>query len=520
MKRFRPLLTTDHWPLATLLCVALACPAQGQGTTGVEPPVASTPAKVQKLADLTNRYRFSEKYTPDDEKAGPGLVGSCRVGLVEVVRDSVDSPQGAPKRSESTRQAIFTERPAEAGGLGGVAAVTRTFERFRAKPEDPSRTMGPRPLEGLTALIRPKQGELPQIISLTEGRQLTDYEYDVAAHEVFVPQLAAILPSQALRVGDTWRIPRKAAQAMLGDPYVLGDTLVGKLSGISKEVDGPRMVASIAIAGKATGPAGDSAVNAEALFTFTPESTLKNFSPRPTFPPRPTEDVIEARGAFTELRLGRMTTGPLPGPGRLRFQSNREVILQRQLGLNAGAVGPARLEKPPEVAEANAWLVHVDPAGHYAFRHPQDMLPPERVQAAAEANTTLLARIRREGRDMLQIEFVPKILAPEDLKKELGEKIDALKMEVIKGAEEWLPEADWPKMRVHRVEAALKVDPKGGAGNASTRIHFDAYLILFGQSASIMAIATTSRDAVAPFRREVEQALKSIQLDPARPSVD
>ncbi len=370
-------------------------------------------------------------------------------------------------------------------------------------------------------MIRPKLGELPSILSLTEGRLLTDYEFEVAARQVYVSQLATLLPTQAVRVGDTWRVPRRAAQAMLGDPFIQSDTLSGKLAEIRKEVEGPRMVATIAITGKATGPGGESAVNAEVVFTFTPESSLKAFtSTKPTFPPRPTEDVIEARGAITELRLGRLTSGPLPGTGRLRFQSNREVILHRQLGLGAGAVAPPKMEKPPEATEANAWLVHVDPTGRYAFRHPQEMLPPERSQVAAEPNTTLLVRTRREGRDMLQVEFVAKTLTPEDLKKELAEKISVLKMEVIKGTEGWLPDEEWPKMRVHRIEAALKVDPKAGAGTASTRIHFDAYLIQFGQSASIMAIATTSRDAAGPFRREVEQALKSIQLDPARPAVD
>ena len=520
MKPFRSFLPATRYPLPALLAAMLSASVLAQGTPGGELPVASTPTKTQKFADLTNRYRFAERYTSDDERTGAGMVGSCRVGLLEVIRDSVDSEQGAPKRTESTRQVIFSERPAENSGPAGVTAVTRTFERYRAKPQDPSKTMGARPFEGLTALIRPKLGELPQILSLTEGRLLTEYEYDVAARQVFIPQLAALLPTQAVRVGDTWRVPRRAAQAMLGDPYVQGDTLVGKLAEIKKEVEGPRMVASISISGKATGPAGDSVVNAEALFTFIPKSSLKEFSTEPSFPPRPTQDVIESAGAITELRLGKMSSGPLPGPGRLRFQSNREVILHRQLGLGAGGVAPPKVEKAPAATEANAWITHVDPGGRYAFRHPEDLLPPERVQAAAEPNTTLLVRTRREGRDMLQVEFVGKTLAPEDLKKELGEKIGVLKLEIIKGAEEWLPEVDWPRMKVHRIEAALKVDPKGGVAAGSTRIHFDAYLILFGQSASVLAIATTSRDAVAPFRKEIEQILKSIQLDPPRPAVD
>ena len=68
-------------------------------------------------------------------------------------------------------------------------------------------------------------------------------------------------------------------------------------------------------------------------------------------------------------------------------------------------------------------------------------------------------------------------------------------------------------MRVHRIDAALKVrDPKATGSIASTRIHFDGYLIQFTQSASILAIASTSRESAAPFREEVEQILKSIQL--------
>ena len=52
----------------------------------------------------------------------------------------------------------------------------------------------------------------------------------------------------------------------------------------------------------------------------------------------------------------------------------------------------------------------------------------------------------------------------------------------------------------------------------TTRVHFDAYLIQFAQNSSILAIATTSKDVVAPYREEVEKILKTIQLDPARPS--
>src|SRR5206468_3780198 len=147
----------------------------------------------------------------------------------------------------------------------------RTFERYRPRPEEPSKAIGVRPLDGLSALIRPRPGELPQVVSLTSGRLLTEYEYEVVARQVFVPQLSSILPAQVVRVGDTWRVARKAAQAMLGDPSVQGDTLVGKLTEVRKEVDGPRLVASIAVTGRVNSPTGDTKINAEALFTFQPD---------------------------------------------------------------------------------------------------------------------------------------------------------------------------------------------------------------------------------------------------------
>ena len=124
---------------------------------------------------------------------------------------------------------------------------------------------------------------------------------------------------------------------------------------------------------------------------------------------------------------------------------------------------------------------------------------------------------------MLQVEFAPKVLAPDALKQRLNARYAQMKADVIPGEELALPEADWPGMKVHRVESAVKLnDARAGAGSPapSTRIHFDGYLIQFGQSASVLAIATTNRDAVAAYRREVEQILKSIQVNPGRPASD
>ena len=63
------------------------------------------------------------------------------------------------------------------------------------------------------------------------------------------------------------------------------------------------------------------------------------------------------------------------------------------------------------------------------------------------------------------MEYFRKALSPDDLKQELIEKYGKMKMEVIKGDEEWLPEADWPKMKVHRIQADIKlIDSGSGAG--------------------------------------------------------
>ena len=511
-------------PLASsiaALALLRAGPAPGQQprSPGEGPAAASasTPSKTQKVADLTPRYRFAERYTVDDKRVGPGVIGPSRVAVLETARDSVESAQGAPRRTESTRQAIYAERPAETGSVGVVVSTARVYEKYLAKPEDASPGAAGRPLEGATLLVRPRLGDPPQVLCLTPGRSLTESEYQAIGRQVYVPHLAMILPAQAVRLGDTWRVPRKGAQALLGDPSIQGDTLVGKLAEVRKEVDGPRMVASIAITGKVAAPGEETTVNAEVLFTFQASTIPREPARKSGMLPLPTGDQVDSPGAVTEVRLASITTGAVTGPGRLRFQSNRELTLHRQLGASAGAAPVPPVAEVPEPDEANSWLSRADPSGHSTFRHPQDFVPPSRAQPPAEAGTTLLYRAGRDGRDMFQLKYSDKVLAPEDLRKEMAERYQALKMEVLNGEELWLPEADWPGMKVHRIDAAVKmVDPKAVRSIGSTRVHFDGYLIQFPRAASILVIASTSKEAVAPFRTEVERVLRSIKIDPGR----
>jgi hypothetical protein len=197
--------------------------------------------------------------------------------------------------------------------------------------------------------------------------------------------------------------------------------------------------------------------------------------------------------------------------------------MHRQIGLVDGAPLAPKLKMIPDPSVATTWLTHIDPDFKFSLQHPQDLLPPDRSLAIPESKILFLMRNTREGRDMLQVEFVPKSLTPEDLKKVMEEKYQTFKTEILPGNTVWLPEADWvlSKMKVHRIDAEVKLaDPKAATTAGTPRVHFDGYLILFGQSSSIIAISSTTRDAVGPYRKEIEQILKTIKLDPPKPAVN
>ena len=255
----------------------------------------------------------------------------------------------------------------------------------------------------------------------------------------------AFLPSQVVRTGDTWRIPRKGAQALLGDPYLQGEGLIGKLDEIRKEVNGPRMVASITVSGKIAGPAVETTVNAEALFTFPVEAAAQPARKKTLVPAHP--DGRPDRGPGGDHRAeagpGRDRPRARPGPAPVPVEPRADLAPPARRGRGGGP--PPTVASPPDPTEDNSWLSLVEPS-------PADTRSDTRKTCSRPTvrrprprpNTTLLIRTRREGRDMLQVEFSPKTLSPEDLRKELREKYGALKMEVMKGEEAWLPEADWP----------------------------------------------------------------------------
>lgn len=470
------------------------------------PKAAGAEGGARGFADLTHRYRFSEQYTAREGAPGPGLVGAYRVKAHETLKESAGSAEGPPR----ARQFEYTERPVEVSGIGSVTATVRGYEQFASRPED-AQAAGSPLLEGLTVWYRPRRDGLPQLISLS-ARRLREREFELVAHQTFVPGLTSLLPNTALRIGDTWRAPNKAIQALLGEPEVRGDSLVVKFVELRRPTGGGATTQAVfSLAGRIPTAVAETLVNAELLFTFAPAA-----ADRPGEPARKSaedDSLIDARGAITGLKMTCVARGALPESAKeaaRAFRVERQLILERKLG-GTGPVVREALTAAPAANVANSWLTYTDPRGRFSFQHPQELLPPsaDQLPSGANSSSVYLTKGGPDGRDLIQIEVFNDRREPQALKDILKAKWEQSKAEVLTGGEEWLPALDWPGMKVFRVEAALKPSQRGPR---TTRIHFDAYLIQLGDKSSIMAIATTTRIAVPSYRREVEQMLKTIRL--------
>ena len=506
----------------TPVALPLPVPAESAKAAASADPKSVATEESTVVIDLTHRYRFIETYTKVEEKAGPALIGQYQVGIMEVLKDSVETASGKPKESEITRQTIFTERPAEVSSLGVVGATIRNYVRFQVRPDDVVRTPGPRPLDGLTLFYRTRAGESPEILSLSEDRRLREREYEVAARQVFLPSLPAVFPAYPARVGDSWRVTKRAVQALLGEGAIRGDNLVAKFAELRRETKTKRMIAVMTITGRIANPYADTLINARLEFTFDPPAP-----PKPALPgslvaaPSSTtslkpgdESIIEAHGAITELRFARVAKGMLPdaASNRLTYSASQELILSRKLGVEASGGKLLKLFDAPPSTDVNSWVTYTDPSQRFFFHHPQDLVPPERFQLTAIGgeDSIVLVKNRGDGKEMIRIDVFRKSQEPDALQDVLNAEWKRIRAEVLPGPKEWLPAADWPQpMKVYRIEAALKLGAKG------TRMHYDAYLVKVSESVSLMVISTTSRDSVEGFRKDVEKLLKTFRLGPA-----
>jgi hypothetical protein len=484
---------------------AAQAPAEGPALPKAGPD-QGTPDGSTRVLDLAHRYRFAEQYTNREGEAPPGIIAAYRVTATETVKETTDEADAATRPGGTSREIEYVERPAEISGLGAVTSTIRTYNRFRSKPEEPA-PAGGRLLDGLTVWYHPQRDASPLLISL-EGRRLREREYELASRQIYLPGLTALLPTQSVRIGDTWRIPRKAVQALLAEPEVRGDALRGKFLELRRPPVGGGLQAVFTVTGSIQTQVAETRVNSELVFSFAPPQADRA-DPARKGPLVADDSLVDARGAITGLLLARVAQGTLPAPAGSKprkFKVEQQLVLDRRLGGPGPIVRGEVPNSMPAATVANSWLTYLDPQGRFTFQHPQDLLPPGRGQASVDA--LFLTRGGPEGRDLIQIDLFSELRGPDALKEVLKARYAQVQAEVLSGGEEWLPAADWPGMKVFRIEAALKPSSRGPRGQ---RVHFDAYLIQFNDSASAIAIATTTKDAVPGFRREVEQVLRTFR---------
>jgi hypothetical protein len=332
-----------------------------------------------------------------------------------------------------------------------------------------------------------------------------------------MPELGAVLPALAVRVGDRWSISKAGMKALLGMPPARGEPLTAELLEIRHAAKGPNWEAVIGIKGRVSLPIGNTAANARVVFSFAPPAP--NDPPGPK--PRDDEGTMTARGAIVDLRMGSVTTAPLPGEnGRFRQTTTRELVLARQ-------VAPTGLtltipEVPPTPNEANSWLTFDDPKGKFHFRYPQDF----RTGSPSDGYTVDLFRPRPNGDpDTLQLRLQFKTgdaqadrmnRDPDFFHQTLKAEWKESKFDVLQGPLGWLPDAEWApsKMKVYRVEVALR--GSGVSNKKDQRVHSDYYLVLFTRDESLAVTAMTAQDPPIGYRKLVESIIRTFQFGPSK----
>jgi hypothetical protein len=471
-------------------------------------PQAKDENSPKTLNDLTTRFRLHEKYVVDDaRKPSRGEISQYRVGVKETFRTSAEQPQGAPQRAEAGRRMIYDERPSRVSSLDPrrVTDVVRRYVGVRMDPETAHRAADdPKPFDNLTVWIHTLPGDSPQIVVLTPGRELFDKEYIVAAEQTFVPDLAFTLPDLPVRIGESWSVARTGASTLAGREVVRG-MLTGKLLSVRVDDVANKRTAVIDIQGIVTSNIGVGPIHAELEFTFD--------APAP--PPGGANAgeaegkaaIVDAVGMIQRVSLAQEIVGPAPRPNeRLKITTSRELILERrEKSADAPELSPPK--EPPAATVENSWLTHVDPAGRFSFRHPQGM----RVMPPPPDATVYLLNPRTGGADFLFLSLVPRAdLNPDAFQKAVTADLETKGVEIVPGQSEWLPEAEWPKMKVHRTSVAMM--PKGRNTVGGPRFHEFDYIVQTGRDQGLQVRATTNSDPPTSFRQEVESMLKTFQF--------
>src|SRR5208283_3148110 len=279
--------------LVSLVLVGREAPALGQtqepaAANPAEPAAANPAEPAAEKQDVSQRYRFLERYSATDDPTKPELLTQYQVGFRETIKVTREKPQGAPDQDHASTQCIYTERVAKLAKGTLVTEVVRHYDKVNSKTSLDIPRYKTKPLEGLTVLYRLQPRSLPQVVCLTPGRQLRQQEYIGVVQESFLPALASILPHKPGRVGDTWPVPREAAWALLGEnPDDEDYDLTAEILEIRKNGSDPSLVAVIGVKGQLVVSEGPSGINAKLQFTFLPSEV--------TAPPRGRAETTEEK---------------------------------------------------------------------------------------------------------------------------------------------------------------------------------------------------------------------------------
>jgi hypothetical protein len=494
--------------LAWLVAVAGRAGAQIPDAAPAPAPAAAAPG-----IDLGRRYRFAEKFVVADAPKRPDEVVQHLVAFRETLSTLTDNPGAAAKAVETVIQARYAERVAALSPLDGreVKAVVRQYQAVRFTPEPPPAAGGAnRPFEGLLLWYERRPGERPLVLSLTPGRTLSDTEYYLSSQHLFAPALVGALPELPVRKGDTYRVPRAGAEALLGQAVSEG-VLTGTFQDIlpAAGAGNPRPVAVFDVSGEVKVQTDFGAIpvglHAQLRFAFEP----------PAGPA--VEATVDAPGHITRLAMAQEMSVPIDPSRRLLQSMRREFVLDRRT--DPAAVGaPLAVPDPaPTPTPENSWLTYADPKGRFRVRHPQDFRP----SPGADADTLQLVAMRREGPNLIMIRLQPNAeLEPEAIRKGRFASWTADGINPVAGEAGPLPEADWPGRRVYHFDARL-VPPTGngapaggaaaGAGAGDGSIMFDGYVVRTGRDTGLYAEATTPGQGEAhdAFRRSVETILQN-----------
>ena len=509
--------------LTAALVTAAAATTWAQTAAQPKTEGAAGDAQTKRRAPLSKRYRLHERYFVGEKTPPLGTIGQYRVGLRDTWRTARDRPDGAaPDRTEITWRMIFEERPAVVSSLDDsrVTDVVRRYESVSCKPDLPVPPKGtPKPFEDLTVWYRTVYEDRPQIMVLSPGRNLSDIEYDGTAAATFVPELSTLLSELPVRVGDTWPIDRAGATALLSRD-VRRSSLKAKLMEVLVDAAGSEYTAYIDIAGKASVLGSrrlenEVAVHAELRFVFElPEAPAQPAQPAAgggaVEPAR--DAAVDAVGRVRRVALAQEeTTVPDPDQPRLRATSRRELVLQRDsANIEGNAISIP--SSPPLTTPDNSWLTFSDPKNRYHFRHPQTLRFDSEIRTEPDT-VAFTHRQSGTGGDTVLLTYAPKAdLAVDAVKKRLEDQWRRRGFEIIPGDAGFLPDADWPGMRVYRVEASLKAPET--QKTALDRLHVYGYVVQTGRDHGLIVQAMTPQDPPDSFRENLELFLHSFRFGP------